>query len=336
MDHLYVTGGRQRQKLITKEEEWNLYERALILKVCPADGTASICVEYQSPREACPSEGTPSILFKAGMIVENKLYVCTGTEVLIYEIPGFRQIGYVSLPCFNDLHHVAREADGNLLVVSTGLDMVVEITPTGKVLRQWNVLGEDPWERFLKNIDYRKVATTKPHRSHPNYVFQIGADIWVTRCDQSDAVCLTQPGRRIPLASVCVHDGHLHKGKLYFTTVDGTIVVADAATRQILKVIDLKQIDNSERALLGWCRGLLIVDERRIWVGFTRVRKTKFREKISWVKHVFHDTQKPTHISLYDIHSKKCLREIDVEKYGLNILFSIFPAERPCSSGNRF
>jgi hypothetical protein len=327
MESLFVTGGRQRQKLIRQEEEWNLYEKALILKVSVPKGSASVCVEYESPAEARPSDGLPSFLFKSGTLVGGIFYVCTGTEVLVYELPDFKRVGYVSLPCFNDVHHVARGTNGNLLVASTGLDMVVEFDLAGKVTRQWNVLGGDPWERFSKETDYRRVATTKPHRAHPNHVFHVGSEIWVTRGDLGDAVCLTVPGKRIELSSLVVHDGHLYKDRLYFTTVDGTIVIVDPASLQIVEVIDLKQIDNSERALLGWCRGLLIVDERHIWVGFTLVRKTKFREKINWIKHVFHDTEKPTHIALYDIRSKKCLREIDLQEYGLNVLFSIFPAD---------
>jgi hypothetical protein len=325
MEHLYVTGGRQRQKLIKAEEEWNLYEKALILKVGVEEGTADVCVEYETPPDARPSEGSPSFLFKTGTLVGNMFYICTGTEVLIYELPSFKRVGYVSLPCFNDLHHVAPMSNGDMLVASTGLDMVVQMKLNGEVVRQWNVLGGDPWERFSKDVDYRKVSTTKPHRAHPNYVSQIEGDIWVTRGDLSDAVCLTQLGLRIPLASVVVHDGHLYNGRLYFTTVDGTVIIVDPKSRQIEKVIDLKEIDNPERALLGWCRGLLIVDETKVWVGFTRVRKTKFREKVNWVKHVFHDAENPTHIALYDIRSKKLLRNLDLEKHGLNVLFSMFP-----------
>jgi hypothetical protein len=35
--------------------------------------------------------------------------------------------------------------------------------------------------------------------------------------------------------------------------------------------------------------------------------------------------QKPTHIALYDILDKRCLQEVDLEPYGMNIIFSIFP-----------
>jgi hypothetical protein len=61
--------------------------------------------------------------------------------------------------------------------------------------------------------------------------------------------------------------------------------------------------------------------------GFTRVRKARFKENVNWVKHVFHDTEEPTHIALYDISLMKCLQEIGLEPSGLNVVFSIFSAD---------
>lgn len=327
MRYLYVSGGRQRARAFKTEKEWNLYERALILRVDTENETSEVCVDYQSPLDVCAADGTPSILFKSGTMAEGKLFLCTSTEVLTYTVPEFRRIGYVSLPCFNDLHHVCPTAEGNLLVANTGLDMVVEFTPSGRVLRQWNVLGGDPWERFSPQVDYRRVATTKPHRSHPNFVAQIGKEVWVTRGQQGDAVCLTHADQRVSIADVTVHDGHLFGQRIYFTTVDGTVVIVDSKTLRVVRVIDLKTIDNEPQALLGWCRGLFVLDEKRVWVGFTRVRKTKFMEKLNWVKHAFQDTEKGTHLALYDIEAGKCPREIDLEPHGLNVLFSIFAAD---------
>src|SRR5208283_1767751 len=145
MDTLYVLGGRQRKpglKETTYENEWSMYNAAIILEVDTNSGVARTCVEYQSPPEARAGD-RPGAHFHCGALVGNTLYTCTTTEVLIYRVPDFKQIGYVSLPCFNDLHHVTPTADGNLLVVSTGLDMVVKITPQGRVLEYWNVLKED-------------------------------------------------------------------------------------------------------------------------------------------------------------------------------------------------
>lgn len=326
MTDLYVTGGHQRPRLLKTEREWNLYDEAVILGVDTKTQTAKLLVKYVSPPEVCAADQPPSILFKSGTLHGRELFLGTSTEVLVYELPDFRRIGYVSLPCFNDLHHVYRATDGHLLVADTGLDMVVELTIDGRVLREWNVLGRDPWERFSRDTDYRRIATTKPHQSHPNFVFQVEEDYWVTRGNQGDAICLTKPSRQVKLTSVTPHDGFVCRDRVYFTTVDGTIVIVNRDTMKVQEVVDLKEIDNESGALLGWCRGLFPLDEERIWVGFTRVRKTKFKENLNWIKHVFHESEKPTHIALYDIRSRRCLKDINLEPFGMNVLFEIFPA----------
>jgi len=286
MSRFYLLGGRQKKLLLKKEEEWNLYEAALIVELNTDSGEARQRVEYHTPAEARANDNA-SHLFKAGTIVGNTLYSCTSTEVVQFRLPDFSQIGYVSLPCFNDLHHVAPSHDGNLLVVTTGLDMAVKVTPKGEVLNYWPVLNEEPWSRFSQSVDYRTVDSTKPHQSHPNFVFELGEHVWVTRFRQRDAICVTQPGLRIDVAVQTPHDGLVFGDRVYFTTVDGQIVIANTKSLNVDQVIDLKQIGNG-KALLGWCRGILPLDERRIWVAFTRVRKTKFNENILWVKHVFH------------------------------------------------
>jgi hypothetical protein len=325
VNSLYVLGARQRQLLLKPEEEHRLYDSARILQVNTESGESRLCLEYESPPEVRASDEA-SVVFKNGTLIGNKLYACTSTEVLVFQVPEFQRIGYVSLPCFNDLHHVARTRDGNLLVANTGLDMVVKFTPEGKVLAEWNVMGEDPWSRFSRTVDYRKVETTKPHLSHPNFVFELGADVWVTRFEQRDAVCLTNRARQIRIGVQRPHDGVVFGEHIYFTTVDGHIAIANCSSLDIERVVDLNEFGDDRETLLGWCRGLLPLDEHRIWVGFTRVRKTKFKENILWIKHGFRETGKPTHIALYDLAAKRCLQEIDLEPHGLNVLFGIHSA----------
>jgi hypothetical protein len=67
-----------------------------------------------------------------------------------------------------------------------------------------------------------------------------------------------------------------------------------------------------------------------VWVGFTRVRKTRVQENVLWVKRVFKEgmVEEATHISLYDLKNGRCLEEFDLEPYGMNIIFSIFRAHR--------
>jgi hypothetical protein len=222
---------------------------------------------------------------------------------------------------------VTPTSNGDLLAAVTGLDMVVRFNREGELLEEWSVLPEAPWSRFSRDIDYRKIETTKPHKSHPNFVFELNGEIWATRFSQRDAICLNDPEKRIDIAVQSPHDGLLFCERIYFTSVDGRVIIADPRSLQVEKIIDLKQIDGQD-ALLGWCRGLLPLDESRVWVGFTQIRKTRFRENVLWVKRAFREgmSEKPTHITLYDIVNNRRIQEFDLEAHGMNLVFSIFPA----------
>lgn len=319
---LYVIGGQQRAaRPLSGGDGWYEYQKGLILRVEPETGSIRVELEYTSPPEACPDED-PAILFKSGTVQGDRLYLCTQTEVLVYRLPEFQRIGYVSLPLFNDLHHVRPTPEGHLLVANTGLDMVLEVTLDGRVLREWSVLDADPWERFSRAVDYRKVKTTKPHHAHPNQVFYIGNEVWATRFEQKDAICLTSPGRRIDIGVERLHDGLVHGGKVYFTAVNGKIVVADAESLRVEEVIDLTDFHDRD-TLLGWTRGIMVEDDG-IWIGFSRLRPTKFRENVGWVMRGFRHVL-PTRIARYDIRSRRCTASIDLEQVGLSAVFSILP-----------
>jgi len=320
MSKIYLTGGRERSTIFRQLEEWQSTDQACIIELDTEKNQSRACVEYISPKEACADE-LPAILFKSASVRGDTIYACTSTEVLIYRLPSFELLHYISLPCFNDLHHVCPSSRGTLLVVVTGLDLVVEITTAGELVQEWSVLGEDTWARFSREIDYRKVPTTKPHQSHPNHVFELDGEVWATRLHQRDVVCLTAPGSRIDIAVQRPHDGYLFAGKIYFTTVDGHIVIASQETKQVEQVIDLNAMTQSEQ-ILGWCRGVLPLDERRMWVGFTRVRPTKFVENVAWIKHGTY-LHRPSYIALYDVERKKCEQKIEIEPHGIGVLFSL-------------
>ena len=333
MSMLYVLGGRQRKpglKEVKTRDEWYLYEAALVLEVDTEGGEVRTCVEYQSPREVTAGD-RPAGHFHAGALVGDLLYTCTATEVLIYRVPEFKQVGYISLPCFNDLHHVAPCTDGNLLVVSTGLDMVVKITPHGQVVKEWSVLDEAPWTRFSRSIDYRQVITTKPHVSHPNFVFELDGDIWVTRFYQRDAVSVNGSHRRIELAFEAPHDGLVRGKRIYFTTVDGKIMIVNRCTLRVDRMIDLRKIQDHGREILpAWCRGLLFEDDRKLWVGFTRIRNTRWKENVRWVRAALEEgiMTKPTHLALFDLETKRCIKEIKLEPHGMNAIYGIYPSSQ--------
>jgi hypothetical protein len=325
--YLYVVGGQQRslQPIRAQFGDWYEYQKAVVIRVDTVTGQAEAVLEYISPQDACPDED-PAILFKSGTLVGDRLYVSTQTEVLVYRVPTFELESRVSLPFFNDVHHVRPTPTGNLLVAITGLDMVAEITLDGETVNEWNVLdlAANPFgDRFSRRVDYRKIPSTKPHLAHPNHVFYIGTEPWATRFQQQDAISLLEPSRRIAIGVERLHDGVVYGDKVLFTAVNGRLVIADTNRLEVDEIIDLHAMHRSD-VLLGWCRSLLL-DDSRVWIGFTRMRPTRFRENVAWLKNGFRHYL-GTHIALYDLMDRRCLAQIDTSEHGIDAIFGIFPS----------
>jgi hypothetical protein len=326
---MYLVGGKSK-KNTARLPAYEGYEKGVILALSENGEYLDTVVEYESPPEVCPE--TPSVLFKAASLVDGRLYACTETEILVYRVPEFTVENYISLPIFNDLHHVTPSPSGSLFVACAGLDAVFEISQEGEVLREWELFGGDLWSRFDKATDYRRVASTKPHQAHPNFVFLKDGEVWVTRCDKYDAMRLFPSPGRIPIEVELPHDGIVFGPKIYFTTVDGHVVRADFPRLQVDAVYNLQDAYETVYPL-GWCRGLRVLDEDRVIVGFSRLRPTPFVEKISWVKRKLHENLRlgsdsgwplfPTRIACIDLSRKKILWETHVERYGMNAVFSI-------------
>jgi hypothetical protein len=325
-DTIWVVGGEQHVEFRDRPE-WHRFATALVLRV--EGGRPERVLEYRSPRAHCPDQ-SPSHTFKAATLTGDTAYLCTQTEVLLCDFPSFRLRRVISHPCFNDLHHVTPAPDGTLYVAVTGLDAVAQLSSDGEILRLLGSLGQDPWERFSRDVDYRKVPTTKPHRSHPNYIFFLDGRPWITRFEQCDAISLDalengENGERLAIGTVGVHDGHLCGDRTYFTTVDGHVVRFDRQDRQA-ECFDLRPLTRADGGPIGWCRGLLPLGSRA-WVGFSRIRYTTLRRNLSWLRHgfrpgAFHG-QPPTRIALYDLETPALLAEVDLEAARMGAVFSI-------------
>jgi hypothetical protein len=319
-DVLYITGGRQRPRI---SGEWQAYGEAVVLRLDAETGNVETFINHVSPPDTC-ADGTPSIVFKCASRYRGRLVLCTETEVLNVDVANRRTSKYLSLSIFNDVHHAVMIDDDRYLVVNTGLDMLVEVGTDGTIHREWSVVGDDPWQRFDRDIDYRKIPSTKPHRAHPNYVFINDGDVWVTRFVQRDAICLTAPTRRIRLGFAGPHDGTVSEGAAYFTSVDGRIIEVDMSSRRVRHVLDLNKLAENS-APLGWCRGLCTIDGVA-WVGFSRLRPTRLRANLGWLKRrvvTGPEPMRPTRLAAYDLRHRRLLEEIDLEPYGLNAVFSI-------------
>ena len=346
MGSLYIVGGQQKylRPFLADDSNWYEYHKGVILRLSPEDARSETIVEYTSPPEARAENGVAT-LFKSSTIKDDTLYACTQTEILIYRLPDFQKLHYVSLPCFNDVHHVTPTPDGNVAVAVAGLDMVLVMTPEGKVLAEYNLLGEDPWKNFSREIDYRQLST-KPHKAHPNFIFFVDEEMWATRFYQKDAVSVKNPARRIEIGTGTPHDGLVHGDYIFFTTVNGNVIVANKKTLAIEERIDLNAL-HDYGAPLGWCRSVYVNGDK-LWIGFSRIRPTKLRENVEWVKRslkskitpVLPDKirtrsrwlnsrlkrELPTHIACYDLTRKSCLTEVNMEPHGISAIFGIFDA----------
>ncbi|TMU87706.1 hypothetical protein FGG79_06215 [Bacillus sp. BHET2] len=318
MKDLYLVGAEQKSNVL---KDWEQFKKAVVLKFDGSTKKAERVIEYISPKEVCPSREA-SISFTAATLENKKLYVGTQTEILVYNSFTYKLEDYYSLPLFNDVHHVKPRKNGNLLVVNTGLDMVIELHSSGKIINLWNVMGGDPWERFDQRVDYRKVPTTKPHQSHPNFVFELNDEVWVTRCLQKDAICLTDRTKRINIGRQLIHDGVVFKGKIYFTQVDGRVVIANAKTLSVEKVVNLVEISQHQQKI-GWCRGIKPLSDDLVLVGFSRIRPSSKKKEDGSTMYVGEYGVMPTRLSCFNIKSNKLLWEKNLEEFDLNVIYSI-------------
>ena len=346
MADLFIIGGQQRylRPLLADDATWYEYQKGIIIQLDTLKDTSRSVIEYVSPNES-RSENEAATLFKSAAIHGDTLYACTQTEVILYSLPNFVQIAYLSLPCFNDVHHVVPTPWGTIAVAVAGLDMVVEITQDGRIVKEYNVLDDgDPWAKFRKDVDYRQIST-KPHQSHPNFLFFVDDELWTTRFQQKDAISMKDPSRRIDIQIGLPHDGLVQGDFIYFTTVNGRVVIANKNTLRVEQIVNLNEF-HDYAAPLGWCRGVLVEDQDKMWVGFSRIRPTKLRENVEWVKRSLKaklrpvlpsslvDGSKwvnsklrrelPTHVACYDLTGKGCISEQNVEKHGISAIFSIF------------
>ncbi|MEC8864518.1 MAG: hypothetical protein VXX31_16285 [Planctomycetota bacterium] len=332
MAQLLVVGGRQRRGAVGLQE-WQAYDQARVVIVDTDSGIAELYWTYETPQHlSAPSH--PSQVFKSGFLEGDRLWLVTLTEVTVWDCHQRRVVSRWSHPWFNDLHHVRPLGADHWLVANTGLDQVLKLNSRGEVTEQWGVGQVPTWERFDPEVDYRQVPTTKPHETHPNFVFIVEEDVWVTRFHPQDAICLSTERPALSIQAGGPHDGVEFEAGIGFTTVNGFLGVCPRSVfsepkdaQDPMKWTELHSC-RPDSDLLGWCRGLHFSSDGEAWVGFSRLRPTKFRRHVSWLKHGFrsvglHGTA-PTRIARYDVRTGECLQEIDLEAVGLNAVFGIY------------
>lgn len=277
-------------------------------------------INYQSPEES----RNPSMMFKGceSDMKSNSLNVVTNTELLIYDKLNFKLVNVYTEKSFNDLHGVST-IDGNYYIVNTGLEIIQVLDHSGSIIQEYNLAETDTWKKYDKNFDYRQTGSTKPHSQHINHIFKFDDNLFVTRLLHQDAVNLNDHNDSFKMLVGNPHDGVIHKEAVFFTTTNGHLITFDAATRKQIQVIDINQaLSESGFKPGGWCRGVLPLSETRALIGYTQLRHTKFKEFISWAKHLGNNPV-PTRILEIDLETKKVVKEFIYPSEVGTAIFSI-------------
>lgn len=299
------------------------FKKAELAIVDFAKNRYTAVLNHKTPKDfSC--DVAPSITFGSFCRYKDILYIPTRTEVLLVNATTFNVIEVITDKLFNDIHDV-HVLHNMLYVAVTGMDAVFKIDLKTREREIINVLGKDPFHRFSENENLNNKASLKPHEAHPNFLFQIDDKIWVTRLKMKDAVCLSDINKRIVIDIGLPHDGFVKDDLIYFTTVNGYVVIVDKNTKDTVKRIRLTGAKNVDIPL-GWCRGLY-VDETHFYVGFTQLRTTRFTENIDWVKSILKnkkipDKPTPTRIEKYTLDGD-FVSEYRFPKNGIFNIFSI-------------
>ena len=298
-----ISGGTQSSG--TKPQ----YSNAKLLFCQIKNGVFSVqtSVDYK-PKPSQQASDT-NVVFKGASVDNDKLYVVTETELLIYDCKTQTLLESISDPSFNDLHHVMVN-DGKYFIVNTGQDAITIVQ--GENITHQHLARHSELNRITPNIDYRQQASTKPHLLHPNYCFMLNDKCWVTRCDTMDAVSLEVPHERLLIGTDLVHDGVVFKQQLFFTTVNGCIKIFDTQRKELLHSVDLHEFVPN---VYGWCRGILPLKNNLVLVGLSKRRSSKSRKNIG--------STNDARLLLVDVFKQELHADINMSDHGMDAIFSI-------------
>jgi hypothetical protein len=137
---------------------------------------------------------------------------------------------------------------------------------------------------------------------------------------------LNHPGKSIAMGPGHPHDGIVVDRSIYFTTVEGHIVIVDQRQLDKPTIFDLNKISDSKQPL-GWCRGIKILTEDEILVGFSRLRPTKWQIGAAFLKSSLNmateQVPMPTRLACYNLRYLRLEWEVILEDHHMNAVFSI-------------
>ncbi|WP_260293759.1 hypothetical protein [Sedimenticola hydrogenitrophicus] len=326
MKNILITGALERSNGF-ELGDGKYYGCAKLLKLNLESGAVTELLSVAEGNENFPNEH-PNLQFTSAYVEKATLWLPMDTEIRKYNYPELKVLQTISHPCFQNIHSVTA-IDGFLYATSTGLDTVAVLNKEeGNIVKLINAEGKSTWHRFLADTDYRQVHSTRPHECHPNYVFKANSKIWVTRCTQEDAICLDDFASVIDItggSGIAVHDGVVLDDKIFFTAVDGCIMIADANQKTVIETLEINKLTEFD-GVRGWCRGLLI-DDDILYIGFSRLRKTRAKGKLAWVKKLAkrnkNDVFTYASILAFDLKSGKIVADYPLPEESIHAIYSV-------------
>lgn len=332
-DKLLVSGGCLRANGF-ELGEGKYYGRAVLAALDLESGSFTELLSKSDGGEHYPAEH-PNQQFTAACLDDDDiLWLPTDTEVLKYQLPELELLACFSHPSFHNIHSVQVFGD-QLGVTSTGLDNIVLLNKhTGVIDQIINTQGKDPWHRFEPNKDYRLVHSTRPHNSHPNYMFMLEGRLWVTRCSTEDAVCLDDVNDRIDLGEgedISAHDGLWWEDLLVFTRVDGKLILCDPTQRKVMENHDPFRLHRNRPK--GWCRGLYISGDM-FYIGFSRLRKTNLTSKLRFLSqgNFKYGAGNNALVVAYNMRLQKVERVYETPEGMIDAIYGVLPYDSDASA----
>lgn len=253
-------------------------------------------------------------LTAASLDPDGALLQAAHTEVLRIDPRRLAVLERVSRPDFHNVHSAAPRPGGGMVVTATSTDRVLELDERHEIERD-HALGDPPPGGDLRRLEH---DVFEPHAVHPNHAAYVGDELWVTRFQDR---CATSPTRRIELPEAMPHDGRYREGLLWFTQVTGRVVAVDPVSLRRELELDLTALSEDPR-MPGWCRGIEVVG-RRLFVGFTMLRRTRRREVLRMMARGIRGDKRPTRIVEVDLDTHRVVREVQVGNRAGGTIYAI-------------
>lgn len=204
----------------------------------------------------------------------------------------------LALPEFNDLHAVSLVNEG-ILVANTGRDAIVLLDNDFQWMRQWDGLSTEQWQQRIQGqyvVDSHYYDTPDmsipfcqrrlPDLRHLNYALQLPDGRYIASSFEAkgyiDVDNWEMISNKLPYEP---HDGCLHKGRLWVTTVAGGIY-SSALTEFLEFKLEIELFDHVPHH--GWCRGLCLIGDK-LFIGVTAIQEKNPR--VNWLKQPLNQTR---------------------------------------------